>query len=131
MPPQKKRKKYFKPVKLRAFGGREWEEIGYENKSEYRFPNGQKALIDRNVQGTSGEYILVADFAGISLTKKNASVKRFGIGPGITLPGKRSEFWLLDKDFKNAREARRFISYVLKTPINRTQLKQLGFFKSG
>lgn len=80
------------------------------------FPNGSNPLIDWSVPATRGIMICIADKFGIHLYK-------------YSLKGARDQMYAKTKNFKNPTEARKYVEHVIKVPINRMQLKELGFKK--
>ena len=80
------------------------------------FPNGSNSLIDWDVPATRGTMICIADGTGIHFYKY--SEKRG-----------TDQMYVKNKKFKNPTEARRYVAHVISVPINRMQLKELGFRK--
>ena len=80
------------------------------------FPNGSNPLIDWSVPATRGTMICIADKFGIHFYKYS---EKSG----------KDQMYAKTKKFKNPTEARRYVAHVINVPINRMQLKELGFRK--
>ena len=81
------------------------------------FPNGSNPLIDWSVPATRGTMVCIVDKNGLEFNKY--SDKKSG----------KETIYVKTKKFKNPTEARRYVAHVISVPINRMQLKELGFRK--